>query len=143
MSSIVTGILSSTVGLLCNKARDATAKNLKDGDITDAKIREIFVRELDDVKTKLDGLSRKDLLSSYSFLQEGVQLLNASLDKTNDEQKSVVNDNADDRGEASRMPSGAESDILNEALELSHAMGKLKFASNEFVSAKKTIRRCP
>ena len=132
MSSIVTGILSSTVGLLCNKARDATAKNLKDGDITDAKIREIFVRELDDVKTKLDGLSRKDLLSSYSFLQEGVQLLNASLDKTKDEQKSVVKENEDDRG-----PSGAESDILNEALELSHAMGKLKLASNEFVSAKK------
>ena len=120
MSSIVTGILSSTVGLLWNKARDTTAKKLKDGGITDAKIREIFVRELDDVKTKLDGLSRKDLLSSYSFLQEGVQLLNASLDKTKDEQKSVVKENEDDRG-----PSGAESDFLNEALELSHAMGKL------------------
>ena len=137
MSSIVTGILSSTVGLLWNKARDATAKNLKDGDITDAKIREIVVRELNDIKTKIDGLSRKDLLSSYSFLQEGVQLLNASLDKTKDEQKSVVNESEDDRGEASRMPSGAEPDILNEALELSHVMGKLKIASNEFVSAKK------
>ncbi len=142
MSSIVTGILRSTVGLLWNKVRDATAKNLNDGDITDAKIREIVVRELNDIKTKIDGLSRKDLLSSYSFLQEGVQLLNASLDKTKDEQKSMVNESEDDRGEASRMPSGGVSDILNEALELSHAMGKLKIASNEFESAKKTIRRC-
>ena len=140
MSSIVTGILRSTVGLLWNKARDATAKNLKDGDITDAKIREIVVRELNDIKTKIDGLSRKDLLSSYSFLQEGVQLLNASLDKTKDEQKSVVNESEDERGEVSRMPSGAESNILNEALELSNAMGKLKIASNEFVSAKERFK---
>ena len=68
MSSIVNSILSSTIGLLWNKARDSVAAKLKDGDITDAKIREIVVRELDDIKTKLDGLSRKDLLSSYSFL---------------------------------------------------------------------------
>ena len=56
MSLIVTSILSSTLGLLWNKARDATAKSLKDGDVTDAKIREIVVRELNDVKTKVDGL---------------------------------------------------------------------------------------
>ncbi|CAB3990587.1 Hypothetical predicted protein [Paramuricea clavata] len=101
MSSIVTGILSSTVGLLWNKARDATAKKLKGGDITDAKIREIVMRELNDVKTKIDGLSRKDLLSSYSFLQEGVQLLNVSLDKSKDEQKAVQSETQDDRGETS------------------------------------------
>ena len=82
MSSIVTGILSSTVGLLWNKARDTTAAKLKDGDVTDAKIREVLVRELNDIKTKLDGLSRKDMLSSYRFLKEGVQLLNVSLNKS-------------------------------------------------------------
>jgi hypothetical protein len=32
MSSIVTGILNSTVGLLWNKARDFTAAKLKDGE---------------------------------------------------------------------------------------------------------------
>ena len=42
MTSIVTGILSSTLGLLWNKARDTTAGKLKDGDVTDAKIREIL-----------------------------------------------------------------------------------------------------
>ncbi|CAB4010219.1 Hypothetical predicted protein [Paramuricea clavata] len=100
MSLIVTSILSSTIGLLWNKARDATAKGLQDGDITDAKIREIVMRELNDIKTKIDGLSRKDLLSSYSFLQEGVQLLNVSLDKSKDEQNAVVSQSEDDRGEA-------------------------------------------
>ena len=135
MSSIVTSILSSTVGLLWNKARDKTAESLKDGDITDAKLREIVVRELNDIKTKLDGLSRSYLLSSYSFLQEGIQLLNVCLEKF--EQKAVVNEGNDDRGETSRMPSGGESDILNEALELSQAMGKLQIVSKEFESAMK------
>ena len=141
MSSIVTSILSSTVGLLWNKARDTTAKKLKEGDITDAKLREIVVRELNDVKIKIDGLSRKDLLSSYSFLQEGVQLLILSLDKSKDEQKAVQSETQDDRGQTSRMPSGNESaDILNKALELSHVMGKLKIASSESESAKERFK---
>ena len=135
MSSIVTSILNSTVGLLWNKARDKTAESLKGGDITDAKLREIVVRELNDIKTKLDGLSRKDLLSSYSFLQEGIQLLNVCLEKF--EQKAVVNGGNDDRGETSRMPSGGESDVLNEALELSQAMVRLQIVSKEFESAMK------
>ena len=137
MSSIVTSVLSSTVGLLWNKARDKTAESLKDGDITDAKLREIVVRELNDIKTKLDGLSRSYLLSSYSFLQEGIQLLNVCLEKF--EQKAVVNEGNDDRGETLRMPSGGESDILNEALELSQAMGKLQIVSKEFESAMKRL----
>ena len=138
MSSIVTSILSSTVGLLWNKARDKTAESLKDGDITDAKLREIVVRELNDIKTKLDGLSRSYLLSSYSFLQEGIQLLNVCLEKF--EQKAVVNEGNDDRGETLRIPSHDESDILNETLELSQAMGKLQIVSKEFESAKERFK---
>ena len=82
MSSIITAILSSTVGLLWNKARNATAAKLQDGDVSDEKVQEIVVRELNDIKTKFDGLSRKDLLSSYSFLREGVELLNVCLDRS-------------------------------------------------------------
>ena len=133
MSSIVTSILSSTVGLLWNKVRDTTAKHLKDSGITNAQIRQAVVRELNDINTKLDGLSRKDLLSSYSFLQEGIQLLNICLEKS--EQKAMVTEGNGDRGETSRTPSGGESDILNEALELSQAMGKLQIVSKEFESA--------
>ena len=137
MTSIVTSILSSTLGLLWNKARDATAKSLEDGDVTDSKIREIVVRELNDIKTKLDALSRKDLLSSYMLLKEGVQLLSDSLDKTKDEQKAVVNEAKDDGGvSSSLMPSGG--DILSDALKLSTAMEKVKISSNQ---SEKAIER--
>ncbi len=139
MSSIVTSILSSTVGLLWNKARDSIAAKLKDGDVTDAKIREVVVREINDIKTQLDGLSRKDLLSSYSFLQEGVDFLNVSLNKSKLEQKALVDETQHVRGETSTMQeSGVESGIVNEALELSHAIGKLRiYSEEELESAKK------
>ena len=142
MSSIVTSILSSTVGLLWNKDRDSTAAKLKDGDVTDAKIREIIVRDMNDIKTKLDGLSRKDLLSSYNFLQEGVDFLNVSLQKSKLDQKALTNETQDDRGETSTMPSCGQSGILSEAIELSQAMGKLKCSSDdEYESAKKRFEK--
>ena len=141
MSSIVTSILSSTVGLLWNKARDSTAAKLKDGDVTDEKIREIVVRDLNDIKTKLDGLSRKDLLSSYNFLQEGVDFLNVSLQKSKLDQKALTNETHDDRGETSTMPSCGQSGILSEAIELPQAMRKLKCSSgDEYESAKERFK---
>ena len=75
MSSIVTAVFKATIGLLVNKARDKAAEKLKDGDVTDQKFRGLIVREIDDIKTKLDGLSRKDLLASISFFEEGIELL--------------------------------------------------------------------
>ncbi|CAB4035157.1 Hypothetical predicted protein [Paramuricea clavata] len=141
MTFIVTSILSSTVGLLWNKARDSTAAKLKDGDVTNAKIRELVVRELNDIRTKLDGLSRKDLLSSSRFLKEGVDLLYVSLDKSKLEQKAVIHPTEQDRGETSRMSSGVESGILSEALELSHAIEKMVVNSDkEFESAKERFK---
>ena len=141
MSSIVTGILSSTVGLLWNKTRDKTAEKLKDGDVADAKIREIVVRELNDIKTKLDCISRKDLLSSYTFLQEGVDVLNAALNKSNLQQKALPNESKDDGGETSTKSSTVGSDVLNEVLKLSHAVGKIKLDSNkEFETAKERFK---
>ncbi len=139
MTSIVTSIVCSTVGLLWNKARDTAAYKLKDGDNTDEKIREIVVRELNDIKSKLDGLSRKDLLSSYGFLKEGINLLYASLDKSNDDgRNAVLNEVQDNRTETSIMPSGVGLSILRDTLELSRMVEKLKTNSgNEFESAKK------
>ena len=81
MSSIVTKVFEATIGLLLNKGRDKAAEKLKDGDVTDEKIRELIVREIDDIKSKLDGLSRKDLLASISFFKEGMQLLYEAFDK--------------------------------------------------------------
>ena len=75
MSSIVTAVFQVTIGLLVNKGRDKAAEKLKDGDVTDQQFRGLIVREIDDIKSKLDGLSRKDLLASISFFEEGIQLL--------------------------------------------------------------------
>ena len=75
MSSIATAVFKVTIGLLVNKGGDKAAEKLKDGDITDQKFRGLIVREIDDVKSKLDGLSRKDLLASISFFEEGIELL--------------------------------------------------------------------
>ena len=81
MSSIITAVFKLTVGLLVNKGRDKAAEKLKDGDVTDEKFRGLIVREIDDIKSKLDGLSRKDLLASISFFEEGIGLLYNVLDK--------------------------------------------------------------
>ncbi|XP_078378084.1 uncharacterized protein LOC144661258 [Oculina patagonica] len=81
MSSIVTAVFKATIGLLVNKGRDKAAEKLKDGDVTQQKFCRLIVREIDDIKSKLDGLSRKDLLASISFFEEGIELLYKVFDK--------------------------------------------------------------
>ena len=80
MSAIITGVFKATIGLLVNKGRDKVAERLKDGDVTDKQFRSLIVREIDDIKSKLDGLSRKDLLASISFFKEGIELLYEAFD---------------------------------------------------------------
>jgi len=75
MSSIATAVFKVTIGWLVSKGRDKAAEKLKDGDVTDQKFRALIVREIDDIKSKLDGLSRKDLGASISFFEEGIELL--------------------------------------------------------------------
>lgn len=67
MASIITAVFKATIGLLVNKGRDNAAANLKEGDLTDQKFRGLIVREIDDIKSKLDGLARKDVFASISF----------------------------------------------------------------------------
>ena len=74
-------MFKATIGLLVNKGRDKAAEKLKDGDVTDQTFRGLIVREIDDIKSKLDGLSRKDLLASISFFEEGIELLYEVFDK--------------------------------------------------------------
>ena len=132
MSSIITAILRSTVGLLCDKARDSAANKLKDGDLTDQKLREIIVKDLTDIKSKLDCLSLKYLDSSYSFLKEGVRLLNIALDKTNKDEKASEGPS----NEATRIVNDSASDVLNAVLSLPRAIERLKISSGKlFVSA--------
>lgn len=79
MSAIITGVLKLTFGVLFDKLRDSTADKLKEGDLTDEKCRQLIVRELDDIKSKLDALIRKDLLSSIEFFRDGMNYLGMAL----------------------------------------------------------------
>ena len=132
MSSIITAILSSTVGLLCDKARDSAADKLKDGDLTDETMRKMVVKDLTDIKTKLDSLSLKDLKASYSFLEEGVELLNLTLDQSAKDQKASEGSADETKGVISCTASG----VLNAALSLPQEIQRLKISSDKgFVSA--------
>ena len=140
MSSIITAILRSTVGLLCDKARDSAADKLKDGDLADEKLRKIIVRDLNNIKSKLDCLSLKDLDASYSFLKEGVRLLNLALDKSNKDQK--AKEGSPD--EAIRVTNNTEPSILNAVLSLPKAVAvqRLKILSDKrFISAQDCFRK--
>ena len=75
MSSLITAVFKSTIGLLVNKGRDKLAEKLNEGDVTDQKFRGLIVREIDEIKSKLDGLARKDLKTSISHFKEGIELL--------------------------------------------------------------------
>ena len=81
MSSVVIAVFKSTIGLLVNKGRDKAVERLKEGDVTDQKFRGIIMREIDNVKLKLDGLARKDLLASISFFKEGIESLFVVFDR--------------------------------------------------------------
>ena len=83
MSSIATSVFKITIGLLVDKGRDKAAEKLKYGDITGLKLFQLIVREIDHIKSKLDGLSQKDLQASICFFQEGIELLYEVFDKGN------------------------------------------------------------
>ena len=75
MSSLITAVFKATIGLLVNKGRDKLAEKLNEGDVTDQKFRGLIVREIGEIKSKLDGLARKDLKTSISHFKEGIELL--------------------------------------------------------------------
>ena len=153
MSAIINGIINSTVGLLCSKLRDYTAESLNEGDLNEEKCRQIVVRELDDIKSKLDGLSRKDLLASLSSFKEGVTRFYISLETSGEsrDQPSTSKAHIEDESEvesatATRVEqfpvTQVERDALESVFELSEIIGNLKIASKErYESAKKSLEK--
>ena len=75
MSSLITAVFKATIGLLVNKGRDKLAEKLNEGDVTDQKIGALIVREIDEIRSKLDGLARTPLKTSISLFKEGIELL--------------------------------------------------------------------
>ena len=75
-------ILKSILGLVVDKARTATANSLSDGDLTDERMREVIISNIDDIKSSLRGLSRQHLNSSLSFLKEGISRMGLAVRHT-------------------------------------------------------------
>ena len=144
MSTLLRVIVNSAIGLLCNKPRDYFAKRLNEGDINDAEFRQIIVRELDDIKTKLDGLSRKDLLASLSCLKDGVIQLYNSLEKYGEycERPSTTQVHTEDdepEGATAMTVREVKGDAIDTIYELQKFIANLKIASEErYQSAKKS-----
>jgi len=82
MSSIVTGVLEVTIGLLLNKGRDKVTESLRGGDVTNETVRNWIVREISAVSSKLNGLARKDLNTSINHFRTGLVYLFEVLKKT-------------------------------------------------------------
>ena len=57
-----------------------TAEKLKEGDVTDKKVHDLIVREVEDIKSKLDGLSRMYLETAVDSFETGVRYLFQALD---------------------------------------------------------------
>ena len=136
MSSIATAVFKATIGLLINKARDTAAEKLKEGDVTDEKFRSLIVREIDQTNSKLDGLARKDLLSSISAFKEGIAILfdvfkqaNRGLRETDETGLAAAEATAAETKDVTevglRQPSASAHDQA-EAVSLAHKLGNLR-----------------
>ena len=79
MSAIISAVLKGTIGLIVKKGRDVAVERLKDGDVTDQKLRGLIVSELNDIKGKLDALSQKDLKAAVDFFGTGLKNLNGAV----------------------------------------------------------------
>ena len=146
MFTVISAVIQSVLGLVLNKARNTAIDKLKErGDVTDEKLRTVIIEDLNDIKTKIDGLARKDLLASYSFLKEGIISLNVALDEAIDEHinKHEVNIYQDGGSKTTETTTRNESEfgVLNEAIELSNAIQKLNNSSDgRFIDAKECFK---
>ncbi|XP_028407035.1 uncharacterized protein LOC114529428 [Dendronephthya gigantea] len=130
MSEVITGLLKATFGLISNKIRDYSAEKLQDGGLVDQKFRGLIVRELDDISSKLDAISRKELLTSISFLQQGINRLGLALEetfKTMDQPTAGL----PIAGASSNETKPAQSVTVEEAVALANAIQEVKIISNE------------
>lgn len=137
----MSAILNLAIGVISNKLRDHTAQRLRGGDLNDEKLRKIVVRDLDDIKSKLDALAIKDLGTSLLKFKEGVTRLYISLEISEENESSAAGEENDDQSKkiegattikAENLEiSQAERDAFRSVSELTKLIGNLKIASQE------------
>ena len=79
---VMSCVVIPTIGLLSKTPRKLLVKKFTDGGLNEEESRQYLIRDLDEIKSKLDGFARKDLLASLSFFKEGVTRLYGSLQKS-------------------------------------------------------------
>ena len=79
MAVVPIAVFQATFGWLVHKGRDKAVEKLSD--VTHKQFRNIIMSEINDMSSKLDGLSRKDLLASISFFREGIEFLYEGFDE--------------------------------------------------------------
>ena len=131
MSSITAILFEATIGLLVNKGRDQAAEILKDGDVTDQKFHSLIVREIDDIKSKLDALSKKDLEASISFFEEGIAFLYEVFD---------IVKSRNERGAATAQAACDEALSLVERIKRLELTGLDESATRKLSTAKKRFK---
>ena len=139
MSSITTFLLNIAIGWLVNEGRNVTAEKLNEGDVTDKKVLDLIVREVEDIKSKLDGLSRKDLLVAVDSFETGVRFLFQALDvkpsgeaSTAKEKYSVrIKEGNDDSADVVKIVSFASEMEKTQKIDLDEAT-KITFSQAEW-----------
>ena len=101
MSAIITAVFKGTFGVVVNKGRNVMADKLKEGDVAGQKVSDMIIGDMEDVKSKLDALSRKDLGAAVDSLETGLRFLNNAVD-------AVHNDNPSREG--AKKPEGDKED---------------------------------
>ncbi|XP_046843417.1 uncharacterized protein LOC124437497 isoform X1 [Xenia sp. Carnegie-2017] len=89
-------LLLALFQFLTNKARDTAADRLENGDVGNEGFREFIIRDLHDIKTKLNNLSKIDLSSSLNYLEEGFLLFFKCIDKVESDKECVEASNNDE-----------------------------------------------
>ncbi|XP_046856527.1 uncharacterized protein LOC124449629 isoform X2 [Xenia sp. Carnegie-2017] len=122
-------LLLALFQFLTNKARDTAADRLENGDVGNEGFREFIIRDLHDIKTKLDNLSKIDLCSSLNYLEEGFLLFFKCIDKVESDRKCEEASNNDE--------SQATCTTITTRYDLSRAIQH----SEDFEMAKKRFKK--
>ena len=144
---VMSYVVIPTIGLLSKTPRKLLAKKLTDGGLNEES-RQYLIPGLDEIKSKLDGLARKDLGASISFFKEGVTRLYSSLQKSGecrDKPSSSAGSSekeTDVEGATAMIPvTQSEQDVIKRVSQLSQNIGATNIASQEqYKSAKESFK---
>ena len=135
MSAVIVGVVKLTFGLLSKKVLAYSAEKLKNGGLADKQFRKLIVRELDDIKNRLDAQARSGLDNGISCLNQGVDRLEMSfsdsVDGTGQSQLSNAIQKQSEYSLTSTEPSCDAMPGIESVFALAHAVGKLKHIANE------------